>query len=60
VGIVDAFVEELELASLGFEGTMPANTGRPSCHPAVLLKICISGYLASTANPSPATSPSDM
>lgn len=45
VRIVDAFVEELELASLGFEGTMPASTGRPSYHPAVLLKIYIYGYL---------------
>ncbi|CAE6826381.1 IS1182 family transposase ISBusp4 [Paraburkholderia aspalathi] len=45
VRIVDAFVEELELASLGFEGTTPASTGRPSYHPAVLLKIYIYGYL---------------
>ena len=45
VRIVDAFVEELELASLGFDGTMPASTGRPSYHPAVLLKIYIYGYL---------------
>jgi transposase len=42
---VDAFVEELELGSLGFEGTTPASTGRPSYHPAVLLKIYIYGYL---------------
>ncbi|MCP2091941.1 UNVERIFIED_ORG: transposase [Paraburkholderia sediminicola] len=34
VRIVDAFVEELELAFLGFEGTMRASTGRPSYHPA--------------------------
>ncbi|CAB3805007.1 IS1182 family transposase [Paraburkholderia fynbosensis] len=45
VRIIDAFVEELELASLGFEGTTPAITGRPSYHPAVLLKIYIYGYL---------------
>src|SRR5476649_34507 len=45
VRIVDAFVDELELASLGFEGTHPAETGRPSYHPAVLLKIYIYGYL---------------
>jgi len=43
--IVDAFVDELELASLGFEGATPAATGRPSYHPAVLLKIYIYGYL---------------
>ncbi|SED07956.1 transposase [Burkholderia sp. WP9] len=45
VRIVDAFVEELELASLGFEGITPASTGRPSYHPGVLLKIYIYGYL---------------
>ncbi|PMS29814.1 hypothetical protein C0Z16_17750 [Paraburkholderia rhynchosiae] len=40
--IIDAFVEELDLASLGFEETNAASTGRPSYHPAVLLKIYIS------------------
>ncbi|QYD68773.1 IS1182 family transposase [Paraburkholderia edwinii] len=45
IRIVDAFVEELELASLGFEGATPATTGRPSYHPTVLLKIYIYGYL---------------
>ncbi|MEX3676415.1 IS5/IS1182 family transposase, partial [Paraburkholderia sp. BR14320] len=33
VRIIDAFVEELELVSLGFEGATPAITGRPSYHP---------------------------
>lgn len=45
VRIIDAFVEELELGSLGFDGTTPLATGRPSYHPAVLLKIYIYGYL---------------
>jgi transposase len=45
VRVVDAFVEELDLPSLGFGGAEPANTGRPSYHPAVLLKIYIYGYL---------------
>ena len=45
VRAVDAFVEELELKMLGFEGAEPALTGRPSYHPAVLLKIYIYGYL---------------
>jgi transposase len=45
VRVVDAFVEELDLPSLGFEGTQAAATGRPSYHPAVLLKIYIYGYL---------------
>ncbi len=30
---------------MGFEGTMPAQTGRPAYHPSVLLKIYIYGYL---------------
>jgi transposase len=45
VRVVDAFVAELNLAALGFEGVVPADTGRPSYHPAVLLKIYIYGYL---------------
>jgi transposase len=45
VRIVDAFVEALDLRSLGFAGTEPALTGRPSYHPAVLLKLYIYGYL---------------
>jgi transposase len=45
VRAVDAFVEELDLKTLGFEGTEPAITGRPSYHPVVLLKIYIYGYL---------------
>lgn len=45
VRIVDAFVEELDLLSLGFGGADPAATGRPAYHPAVLLKLYIYGYL---------------
>jgi transposase len=45
VRVVDAFVETLNLKALGFEGIVPANTGRPSYHPTVLLKIYIYGYL---------------
>src|SRR5689334_21620274 len=45
VRVVDAFVEELDLAELGFGGAQPAETGRPAYHPAVLLKIYIYGYL---------------
>ena len=43
--IIEAFVEELELESMGFDGVTPSTTGRPSYHPAVLLKIYIYGYL---------------
>jgi transposase len=45
VRVVDAFVEELDLQGLGFNGVEPSETGRPSYHPAVLLKIYIYGYL---------------
>lgn len=45
VRVVDAFVEELDLQTLGFKGIDPASTGRPSYHPAVLLKLYIYGYL---------------
>lgn len=33
VRVVDAFVEHLDLGTLGFEGVVPAATGRPSYHP---------------------------
>ena len=45
VRVIDLFVEGLDLAELGFEGTAAANTGRPGYHPALLLKIYIYGYL---------------
>ena len=45
VRVVDAFVDELDLHELGFDGAAPARTGRPSYHPAVLLKLYIYGYL---------------
>lgn len=45
VRVIDAFVDELDLGKPGFEGIAPAATGRPSYHPAVLLKIYIYGYL---------------
>lgn len=45
VRIVDAFINELNLVVLGFDGADPAITGRPGYHPAVLLKLYIYGYL---------------
>ena len=45
VRVVDAFVEELDLAELGFARAEPAETGRPAYHPGTLLKIYIYGYL---------------
>lgn len=45
VRVVDVFVDELDLKSLGFEGAEPEATGRPAYHPGTLLKIYIYGYL---------------
>ena len=45
VHVIEAFVDVLDLATLGFAGVAPATTGRPSYHPAVLLKLYIYGYL---------------
>jgi transposase len=45
VRVIDVFVEELDLAELGFDGVAPEATGRPSYHPSVLLKLYIYGYL---------------
>ena len=41
VRAIDVFVDELDLAELGFGGVDPEITGRPSYHPSVLLKLYI-------------------
>ena len=45
VRVIDAFVDALDLAELGFEGVEPAETGRPAYHPSALLKLYVYGYL---------------
>jgi len=45
VRVIDLFVDEIDLAGLGFGRTVPATTGRPGYHPSVLLKLFIYGYL---------------
>jgi transposase len=45
VRVIDVFVEELNLDELGFDGVVPEDTGRPSYHPSLLLKLYIYGYL---------------
>ncbi|MFG1191796.1 IS1182 family transposase [Xanthobacter flavus] len=45
VRVVDVFVDDLDLVSLGFDGVTPAATGRPAYHPATLLKLYVYGYL---------------
>ena len=44
VRVVDAFINALDLAELGFK-VLPEATGRPSYHPATLCKIYLYGYL---------------
>jgi transposase/predicted O-methyltransferase YrrM len=45
VQVIDVFVDQLDLAELGFDGVAPEVTGRPAYHPSVLLKLYIYGYL---------------
>ena len=45
VRVIEVFIEELDLAALGFSGMTPAATGRPAYHPSTLLKIYLYGYL---------------
>ena len=42
VRVVDLFVDQLDLAGLGFS-VEPAATGRPSYHPSTLLKLYVYG-----------------
>jgi transposase len=45
VRVVEVFIDELDLAALGFEGVAPASTGRPAYHPSTMLKLYLYGYL---------------
>jgi transposase len=45
VRVIEAFIDELDLVTLGFEGVVPETTGRPAYHPATLLKLYLYGYL---------------
>ena len=45
VRVIDAYVDELDLLSMGFERVQPKATGRPGYHPSILLKLYIYGYL---------------
>jgi transposase len=42
VRAIDVFVDELDLAGLGFGGVEPEVTGRPAYHPATLRRLSIS------------------
>ncbi len=45
VRVIDVFVDQLDLGSLGFDRVAPQATERPSYHPSVFLKLYIYGYL---------------
>jgi transposase len=44
VRVIDVFIDELDLAELGFR-TQPNETGRPAYHPSTMLKLFVYGYL---------------
>ncbi len=48
VRVVDVFVDDLDLGTLGFEGLTPAVTGRPAYHPAMLLKLYVLSPVSTT------------
>jgi hypothetical protein len=43
--VIDAFVDRLDMAGLGFERAEAAETGRPGYDPRALLKLYLYGYL---------------
>jgi len=45
IRVIDVFVDSIDLSSLGFHGVTPKQTGRPSYHPSIMLKLYIYGYL---------------
>ncbi len=42
VRVIEAFVDELNLETLGFQGMVPKVTGRPAYHPSTMLKLYLS------------------
>ena len=45
VRFLDAFVAQVDLAALGFQRAVPAETGRPGYAPGDLLRLYLYGYL---------------
>jgi transposase len=45
VRFLDAFVDSLDLAALGFQRATPSDTGRPPYQPGDLLRLYLYGYL---------------
>ena len=50
IRFLDAFVEGLGLAELGFSHSVPETTGRPPYDPRDLLKLYLYGYLNGVRN----------
>src|SRR3984885_3240289 len=50
VRVIEAFVEALDLGTLGFAGVVAEATGRPGYHPGLLLKIYVYGYINQIAS----------
>jgi len=45
VRVIDAFVDTLDLAGMGFSKVVAEDTGRPPYHPGDLLKLYVYGYM---------------
>ena len=45
IRVIDCFVENLDMAELGFQRSIPNSTGRPGYDPRDLLKLYIYGYM---------------
>jgi transposase len=45
VRFIDAFIENLDLAELGFERARPNQTGRPPYHPGDMFRLYLYGYI---------------
>lgn len=45
VRFLDAYVDSLDLSTLGFANALPNRTGRPPYHPSDLIKLYLYGYL---------------
>ncbi|SHK61815.1 transposase, partial [Paramaledivibacter caminithermalis] len=45
VRIIDAFVESLDMAELGFKNSIPKDKGRPGYDPKDMLRLYIYGYM---------------
>jgi transposase len=45
VRFIDAFIESLDLAGLGFKRSTPNHTGRPAYHPGDMFRLYLYGYI---------------